>query len=118
MRANLPGPRLDREALTAEERERFEAMLGSPVTVLQVGEGNFLRGFFDWMIHECRKKGLFQGSVAVVQPRSSGKIKMEQLIRQDGLSSVGWNRGILWSSEKSLLSFRRCSILMKIGRNF
>ncbi|MFC5470491.1 tagaturonate reductase [Cohnella suwonensis] len=60
----------------------------SPVTVLQIGEGNFLRGFFDWMIHECREQGLYAGGIAVTQPRPSGKAKIEALAAQDGLYTL------------------------------
>lgn len=59
-----------------------------PVKVLQIGEGNFLRGFFDWMIHECNKQGNFQGSIVVTQPRSSGKAMIEKLAQQDGLYTL------------------------------
>ncbi len=59
-----------------------------PVTVLQIGEGNFLRGFFDWMVHETRKQGLFRGGVAVTQPRPSGKPKIEALNGQDRLYTL------------------------------
>ncbi|THF73478.1 tagaturonate reductase [Cohnella fermenti] len=61
---------------------------GAPVTVLQIGEGNFLRGFFDWMIQSCRDQGLFQGSIAVTQPRPSGKPKIDALAAQDGLYTL------------------------------
>ena len=43
-----------------------------PVKVIQFGEGNFLRGFVDWMIHKMNEQNLFSGSVAVVQPLASG----------------------------------------------
>jgi tagaturonate reductase len=59
-----------------------------PVKVLQIGEGNFLRAFVDWMLHVSRSKGLFDGAVAVVQPRPSGRAKIGQLAAQDGLFTV------------------------------
>ncbi|MBB6731630.1 tagaturonate reductase [Cohnella zeiphila] len=80
--------RLNKDALKAAERRSYEAAARDPVTVLQIGEGNFLRGFFDWMIQECRKEGLFDGSVAVVQPRPSGKPKIDALAAQDGLYTL------------------------------
>lgn len=43
-----------------------------PEKVLQFGEGNFLRGFVDWMIHGMNQKGLFRGRVVVVQPIAQG----------------------------------------------
>lgn len=85
--------RLNRDSLTPEERRSWEALRGGPVTVLQIGEGNFLRGFADWMLHRCRETGLFQGSVAVTQPRPSGKAKIHALAEQDGLYTL-LTRGI------------------------
>ena len=43
-----------------------------PVRVIQFGEGGFLRGFADWMLQKLCDKGLFDGSVAVVQPIREG----------------------------------------------
>lgn len=79
---------MNAEALAGEERERHEAAVASPVAVLQIGEGNFLRGFFDWMIHVCRRKGLFAGGVAVTQPRPAGRPNLEKLAAQDGLYTL------------------------------
>lgn len=39
-----------------------------PVRVLQFGEGNFLRAFADYMIARATDAGVYDGSVAVVQP--------------------------------------------------
>jgi tagaturonate reductase len=54
--------------------------------VIQFGEGNFLRGFVDWMIHRLNTEGLFNGSVVIVQPLATGQIP--QLNAQDGLYTV------------------------------
>lgn len=79
---------LNGSTLKASEAKQLEELRASPVLALQIGEGNFLRGFFDWMVHECRKQGLFQGSIAVTQPRPSGKPKIEALANQDGLYTL------------------------------
>ncbi len=42
-------------------------------TVIQFGEGNFLRGFFDFFLHEMNRKGLYDGKAVVIQPRQGGK---------------------------------------------
>lgn len=42
-------------------------------TVIQFGEGNFLRGFFDYFLDVMNKKGLYDGKAVIVQPRSGGK---------------------------------------------
>jgi tagaturonate reductase len=47
-----------------------------PVTILQFGEGNFLRAFIDWMVDEMNSQGLYNGKVALVQPLLQGMIGM------------------------------------------
>lgn len=42
-------------------------------TVIQFGEGNFLRGFFDYFLDVMNKKGLYDGKAVVIQPRAGGK---------------------------------------------
>lgn len=44
--------------------------------ILQFGEGNFLRAFANWMIHEMNKKAGFDAGVVVVQPIDQGLVKM------------------------------------------
>ena len=39
-----------------------------PIKVVQFGEGNFLRGFMDWMIQTMNDQDLFHGRVAVCVP--------------------------------------------------
>lgn len=84
----MTGVRLSEAVLGESGKERLEALRSDPVTVLQIGEGNFLRGFVDLMLYESRKKGIYNGSVAVVQPRPGGKPKIEALAEQDGLYTV------------------------------
>jgi tagaturonate reductase len=57
-----------------------------PEKVLQFGEGNFIRGFVDWQIHELNEHTDFNGSVVVVQPRASTKIA--RLNSQEGLFTL------------------------------
>lgn len=59
---------------------------GPPVTILQFGEGNFLRGFVDWMIDILNDQTSFQGAVNIVQPIPKGMIDV--LNRQEGLYHV------------------------------
>ena len=42
-------------------------------TVIQFGEGNFLRGFFDYFLHKMNEKGLYDGKAVVVQPIPMGR---------------------------------------------
>ncbi|MBV1887990.1 MAG: tagaturonate reductase [Urechidicola sp.] len=57
--------------------------------ILQFGEGNFLRAFANWMIHEMNKKASFDAGVVAVQPIDQGLIKM--LNDQDGLYTLYLN---------------------------
>ena len=66
-----------------------EGGLDYPERVLQIGEGRFLRGFADWIIHQLNQMGIFQGRVVVVAPRPSGSENVRMLNRQDGLFTVG-----------------------------
>ena len=43
-------------------------------TVIQFGEGNFLRGFFDYFLDVMNKQGLYDGKAVIVQPRAGGKV--------------------------------------------
>lgn len=62
-----------------------------PEKVLQFGEGNFLRGFVDWMIHGMNEKGLFNGRVVVLQPLAQGMAG--KLNEQDGAYTL-YMRGV------------------------
>ena len=57
-----------------------------PERVIQFGEGNFLRGFADWMLERMNQRGLFQGRAVLVQPIASGSCEL--INRQDGLYTV------------------------------
>ena len=57
-----------------------------PERVIQFGEGNFLRAFVDWMLHQLNKKDLFNGKVVVVQPIAEGLAG--KLNEQDGLYTL------------------------------
>lgn len=43
-------------------------------TVIQFGEGNFLRGFFDYFLDSMNKQGLYDGKAVVVQPIEIGRV--------------------------------------------
>lgn len=80
---------LNRKAI-AGIRERAGVSIGSlaatPERVVQFGEGNFLRSFVDWMIDTMNGRGLFGGSVVVVQPIERGMVDV--LNEQDGLYTL------------------------------
>ena len=57
--------------------------------ILQFGEGNFLRAFANWMIHEMNHKANFDAGAVVIQPIANGLIKT--LNEQDGLYTLYMN---------------------------
>ena len=45
-----------------------------PIKVVQFGEGNFLRGFVDYMIDIANEKELFDGSIVLIKPIEFGSL--------------------------------------------
>jgi tagaturonate reductase len=72
--------------LNRTQLQNPDATAALPEKVLQFGEGNFMRGFVDWMIHKMNQKNLFNGRVVVVQPIAQGLTGM--LNDQDGLYTL------------------------------
>lgn len=81
-------PALNRKALAEGKLsvESSPAPAGKPVRILQIGDGNFLRAFADWMVDVANGAGLLNGEVIVAQPLARGIA--EQLNAQDGLYTV------------------------------
>ena len=46
-----------------------------PIRVVQFGEGNFLRGFVDYMIDIANEKGLFDGDIVLIKPIEYGSLE-------------------------------------------
>lgn len=44
------------------------------IKILQIGEGNFLRAFAEHFIQEANEKGIYDGNVAICQPRKNTKV--------------------------------------------
>ncbi|WP_003542254.1 tagaturonate reductase [Desulfotomaculum nigrificans] len=63
----------------------------APERILQFGEGNFMRAFVDWMVHQLNQQGFFHGRVVVVQPIPHGLVSL--INEQDGLYTL-FLRGI------------------------
>ena len=57
-----------------------------PIKVVQFGEGNFLRGFVDFVIDKLNKEANFNAGVAVIQPLAVGLLEL--LNEQDGLYNL------------------------------
>ena len=62
------------------------AAVRRPISVLQIGDGVFLRGFVDWMIDVANEKGVASLGVAVARARPHAE--PPQLAAQDGLFTV------------------------------
>lgn len=45
-----------------------------PIKIVQFGEGNFLRGFVDYMVDIANEKGHFDGNIAIVKPILYGNL--------------------------------------------
>lgn len=60
-------------------------------TVIQFGEGGFLRGFADYFFQKLKDKGLFDGSVVIVQPIEKG---MCEILEKQGCEYNLFLRGI------------------------
>jgi tagaturonate reductase len=57
-----------------------------PIKVIQFGEGNFLRGFVDYMLDIANEKKCFDGDVVLVKPIEYGSL--EEYRKQDYLYTV------------------------------
>ena len=78
-------------------------------TIIQFGEGNFLRGFFDYFIDSMNKRELYDGKAVVIQPRAGGKIR--GLAEQDckyNLLLRGINNGEIRQEHVLVESISRC----------
>ncbi len=78
-------------------------------TVIQFGEGNFLRGFFDWFLDGLNKQGLYDGKAVIVQPRAGGKVA--GLVEQDckyNLYLRGIENGDVKNEHYYIESISRC----------
>ncbi|QSO47118.1 tagaturonate reductase [Alicyclobacillus mengziensis] len=66
---------------------------GDTERILQLGDGIFLRGFVDWLVHKLNERGSYRGKVVVVKPRRGDPERVERFNEQDGCFTV-WVRGM------------------------
>lgn len=59
-----------------------------PVTILQFGSGNFLRGFADWMVQQANDAGLTNHGIAIAYATNRPGPRRDPLVDQDGLYHV------------------------------
>ncbi len=76
-----------------------------PIKVLQFGEGNFLRCFFDEMIDIANEKNIFNGDIVIVKPRETGDVK--RFKSQDSIYTVtlrGKQNGVVVDESRIITS--------------
>jgi len=96
-----------------------------PEKILQFGEGNFLRGFADWMVDNANENGDYEGSIVICQPVEHGLTDL--INRQDGIYTLvmrGIEDGSLVELVKKITSISRVfnpyedyASLMALGRS-
>lgn len=92
-RSNLAEGKLNVEASAASSLK--------PVGILQIGDGNFLRAFADWMIDVANGAGLMNGQVTIAQPLPRGVAGL--MNAQDNLYTVllrGVQNGVAMESRR------------------
>ncbi|HZJ78250.1 MAG TPA: tagaturonate reductase [Clostridia bacterium] len=80
-----------------------------PEKVLQIGEGNFLRAFVDWIVESANRQGVFNGSVVIAQPIRTGMC--EKLNEQNCMYTVlmrGMENGKTVECFEKITSVSRC----------
>lgn len=78
-------------------------------TVIQFGEGNFLRGFFDWFLDGLNKNGLYEGKAVIVQPREGGKVApLNEQGCKYNLYLRGIEEGVVKEEHSLIESISRC----------
>ncbi|WP_031426201.1 tagaturonate reductase [Flavimarina sp. Hel_I_48] len=81
-----------------------------PLKIIQYGEGNFLRGFADYIIEELNKKANLNAGVVVVKPR---KGNLDQLEKQDGLYNLftrGVEKGHIVDQNQLISCIQKCVV--------
>lgn len=68
------------------EQLRRGAPFALPIRILQFGQGNFMRGFFDWQVDLLNERTGLDAGVVVVRPRGGSSAPL--LDTQDGLFTV------------------------------
>ncbi|MDC3423410.1 tagaturonate reductase [Aquibacillus sp. 3ASR75-11] len=72
---------------TSKQLDQANGLNDYPEKVIQIGDGNFIRGFIDWMIFEMNQKSNFGGKIASIQSTPRGK-NVPKLNRQDKLFTL------------------------------
>ena len=79
--------------------------------ILQFGEGNFLRGFTDWMINDINEDGTYEGNIVICQPINYFPQMCEIINKQDGdyhLAMRGIENGEVVEKITKITAVSRC----------
>lgn len=97
--------RLGIQCLDNEQKVIYDKVMTSPVKIMQIGEGNFLMSFFDWMVYQMIKAGKYDGSIALSCSLNSN-FKTDILKEQDNLYTVVQRgfKGDMPVNEKEIIS--------------
>lgn len=86
-----------------------ESVINMKETIIQFGEGNFLRGFFDYFLDVMNKNGLYDGKAVVIQPRECGKCGLlNEQNCQYNLYLRGIDKGEIKKEHHFIESISRC----------
>ncbi|HEA30071.1 MAG TPA: tagaturonate reductase [Leeuwenhoekiella sp.] len=91
-------------------RENTELTEQLPLKIIQFGEGNFLRGFADYIFDELNDKANFDAGVVVVKPR---KGNLDVLKKQDGLYHLftrGVEKGEVIDQKQLISCIQKCVV--------
>ena len=80
-----------------------------PERILQFGDGNFLRAFFDLMVEKANEKNILDSSIVISQNTSNGKAK--ELNNQNGIYTLiirGKENGENVEKIEQITSVSRC----------
>lgn len=80
-----------------------------PERILQFGDGNFLRAFFDLMVEKANEKNILNSSIVISQNTSNGKAK--ELNNQNGIYTLiirGKENGENIEKIEQITSVSRC----------
>lgn len=90
--------------------ETVENVYGNyPEKILQFGEGNFLRGFVDWMVDNANANKDYEASIVICQPRENGLADL--INNQDSVYTLamrGIEAGNAVEKIRQITSISRC----------
>ncbi len=86
------------DQLPVLNRQQCPALTRYPEKIVQFGTGNFLKGFFNWMVQKLNERTDFQAGIVAVKLRPGNEQQVDEINAQDGLFTVnvrGIENGVL-----------------------